>query len=238
MDAKQDFYSQNRATDIPDIGSSYSHLIKILKTFGMKKFLDVGCGDGSFAGAVRGACHCEVSGVEITSQSVQEAKERGIDAYVIDLDRSDLPFPDQSFDCVFCGYIIEHLYSPDHMMEEARRVLKPGGKIIVTTANLASWFNRLSLLFGYQPIFSDVSLKYSFGHLWKLAPMGHLRLYTYRSLRQMVEIFGFKIIDAQGIGINERIGFGKSHPLLAKTANFIFRSPAYSSHLIIVGEKK
>ncbi|EKD49276.1 MAG: methyltransferase type 11, partial [uncultured bacterium] len=121
---------------------------------------------------------------------------------------------------------------------EARRVLKRGGKIIVTTANLASWFNRLSLLFGYQPIFTDVSLKHSFGHLWKLAPMGHLRLYTYRALRKMIEIYGFKIIKVKGLGISNKFGFGKSHPWIANFANFIFQKPSLCSHLIIMGTKE
>ncbi|MFC1721653.1 class I SAM-dependent methyltransferase [Patescibacteria group bacterium] len=237
MSEKQDFYSENRATDIMETGSSYQYLLSLLKAWRVKKFLDIGCGDGSFTKAVRETCHCKVEGVEISSKSVQEAKDRGISAQVVDLDETDLPFPDESFDCVFCGYIIEHLYSPDHMLEEVHRVLKSGGKIIVSTANLASWFNRLSLLLGYQPIFSDVSLKHSFGHLWKMEPMGHLRLHTYDALRKLIRVYGFKIVAVKGLGISDRFGFGKAHPYLIKCLNFVFQKPSLCSHIIISGTK-
>ncbi len=51
-----------------------------------------------------------------------------------------LPFREKSFDCVLLSEVIEHLEAPQHSIEEARRVLKPGGRLLVTTPNYRSFW--------------------------------------------------------------------------------------------------
>ena len=65
--------------------------------------------------------------------------------------------------------MIEHLYNPDHMLEECRRVLKPGGLLIISTPNLQAWYNRILFLFGVQPIFYEVSHEIYYDRCWGVA---------------------------------------------------------------------
>jgi SAM-dependent methyltransferase len=67
-------------------------------------------------------------------------------------DLTKMAFPDDSFDLVFLGEVIEHIYDLPEAIKEVKRILKPGGYLALTTPNLASWFNRILLLFGKCPI--------------------------------------------------------------------------------------
>ncbi|MEJ8669191.1 class I SAM-dependent methyltransferase [Streptomyces sp. MS1.AVA.1] len=70
-----------------------------------------------------------------------------------------LPFRTGSADAVLFSEVIEHLVDPDAALDEIRRVLRPGGHLMLSTPNLAAWYNRALLLAGVQPVFSEVSLR-------------------------------------------------------------------------------
>ena len=75
----------------------------------------------------------KVSGIDIAKAGVNEAKKKGIDGICMDIDTGKIPLRDNSVDFIFCGEIIEHLYSPDHLLSEIFRILKPNGKLALTT---------------------------------------------------------------------------------------------------------
>ncbi len=216
----------------------YLTFIDIFKDYPISRFLDIGCGDGSFGAVLKEQLGIkEVYGLDISELAVKTAKENGIIADVANIDSQDLPYRSDFFDAIFCGEVIEHIYSPDHLLSESYRILAPSGLLVMTTPNLASWFNRISLLLGYQPIFSDISLDHSYGHLWPLEPMGHLRLYTHKALVKLIEAYNFRILKTLGIGINYKIGFGQRHRLLARIANTIFKGPSINSGILVVAVK-
>ena len=110
-----------------------------------------------------------------------------------------IPFADSTFDILYAGEVIEHLVDTDMFMSEARRVLKTDGLLIITTPNLACWLNRIMLLFGYQPYFTELSfLDKTLGRMTILkryekqkSGMGHLRIFTSKGLRDFVKLHGF-----------------------------------------------
>ena len=51
----------------------------------------------------------------------------------------------------------------DGALAEARRVLVPGGTLLLSTPNLAAWYNRVLLTLGIQPLFTEVSLRGIYG---------------------------------------------------------------------------
>ncbi len=59
-----------------------------------------------------------------------------------------IPYPDDSFDVVSAGEVIEHIYDPDRLLAETRRVLRPGGHVVLTTPNLQAWYNRALFVAG------------------------------------------------------------------------------------------
>ena len=77
--------------------------------------------------------------------------------------------------------LIEHLVDTDSALDEAWRVLKPGGWLLLSTPNLAAWYNRGLLALGVQPVFSEVSLRGVFGRPGTVVA-GHLHMFTRRHL--------------------------------------------------------
>ncbi|MGQ9507197.1 MAG: class I SAM-dependent methyltransferase, partial [Candidatus Bathycorpusculaceae bacterium] len=162
------------------------------------KILDVGCGDGSFI--IKFKKHYDVFGVDISEVAVEEARKFGVNAYRVDVSCENFPFPDGYFNIVYMGDMIEHLINPDFAIKEVGRVTKFDGFIVLSTPNLASWLNRLLLLFGIQPLFSEVSTIKQFGRFkgQTVFSVGHLRLFTYRALMQFLEFHGFEIVKTVG----------------------------------------
>lgn len=61
--------------------------------------------------------------------------------------------------------------------------------------------NRILLLLGYQPTYSEVSTEVIIGQICKGGkPDGHLRLFTFRALMELLEYHGFKVIKVAGSG--------------------------------------
>lgn len=236
---KSNFYKNQFAKNIFEISDKYQILLKRMSKFSAHNILDIGCGDGSFLlTAGKFLKINKLYGVDISKNGIKEANKANIKAFCHDVDKGKIPLKSNSIDLIFCGEVIEHVYSPDNLLIEIHRLLKPGGHVVLTTPNLASWFNRISLLFGYQPIFSDISLVTNAGQLWPMDPFGHLRLYTYRSLVYLFNYYKFNVEEVFGYGINNKYGFGKKYPLIAKITNLIFKSPKLNSDIILIASKR
>ncbi|MBI4233164.1 MAG: class I SAM-dependent methyltransferase [Chloroflexi bacterium] len=165
------------------------------------RLLDIGCGTGEIALYFQRALQAkEAYGVEIAEKRAEAARDKGVKAQVCDVGQEALPFPDGHFDAVFCGEVIEHLFDTDHLLDEAARVLSARGVFILTTPNLASWYNRLVLLLGMQPFMSSVSLRHNVGRpkFWGSAGCGHIRLFTFCALKELLQQHRFVILGARG----------------------------------------
>lgn len=160
--------------------------------------LDIGCGDGTAAATAAPllAGH-RVVGVDWSQDALKRAHARL--PYVVRGELSDggLPFADGAADAVLFSEVVEHLVDPDSALDELRRVLRPGGHLMLSTPNLAAWYNRGLLLAGVQPVFSEVSLRAIHGRPGKEV-VGHLRLYTARALREFVAASGFEVVRLSG----------------------------------------
>ncbi|AZM53067.1 SAM-dependent methyltransferase [Streptomyces sp. WAC 01529] len=160
--------------------------------------LDIGCGDGSAAATAAPllAGH-RVIGVDWSQDALKRAHAHL--PYVVrgELTDGGLPFADGAADAVLFSEVIEHLVDPDSALDELRRVLRPGGHLMLSTPNLAAWYNRGLLLAGVQPVFSEVSLRGIHGRPGKEV-VGHLRLYTARALREFVAASGFTVVRMSG----------------------------------------
>lgn len=160
--------------------------------------LDVGCGDGSAMAAaapfLRGH---RVIGVDWSDSAVHRAAARL--PYVVrgEVTGDGLPFADGVADAVVFGEVVEHLVDPDAALAELHRVLRPGGHLLLSTPNLAAWYNRGLLLAGVQPVFSEVSLRGIHGRPGRHV-VGHLRLYTARALRGFLTAAGFEVVRLAG----------------------------------------
>ena len=143
------------------------------------KMLDVGCGAGSFLELAQKIGY-EVYGQEISPLFVEHCrKQKGLTIY--DGELESLQLPPASFDIVTSFDVIEHHPYPKNLLREMRRLLKPGGLLIVGTHNIGNFFARL------------------YRNRWRhLHPIGHLTYFTRNTLGKMLEDSGFNIIRCEG----------------------------------------
>ncbi len=165
------------------------------------RVLDLGCGDGTLGALAAARVPSAVIGVDWAEGSLARSRTRGLTVVRASLDAA-LPFAAGSFDVVIMSEVIEHLVDPDLALVEVRRVLVSGGTLLLSTPNLAAWFNRLLLLAGVQPVFSEVSSLGIFGRPGTQV-VGHLRLFTARALRQVLAAHGFAGIELAGASYHD-----------------------------------
>jgi SAM-dependent methyltransferase len=148
------------------------------------RVLDVGAGGGGAAVLMHRMLDTEVYCVDIAQQNVETCESLGFPAYVVDIENEPLPFSDSHFDAVVFLEVIEHLFDPYGALFEIRRVLRPTGKLIVSTHNALNVVRRLAFLLGRVNPTSDVSHK----------EMGsHIRLYSHAILARVLGRCGFEI---------------------------------------------
>jgi methionine biosynthesis protein MetW len=170
--------------------------------------LDLGCSDGEVTNRIAARAGVDrVVGVELIDHLAAEARGRGIEVVAADLN-ARLPFDDASFDVIHSNQVIEHLWNTDNLLREIRRLLKPDGYAVVSTNNLASWHNVVSLAMGWQPPPCHASDELIVGN-----PAGlregvtgargqmHLRLFTGRALEGVARHHGLDADVAQTVGM-------------------------------------
>lgn len=155
------------------------------------RVLDLGCGAGAFS-ALAAASGASTTGADVAQAAVERARAAypGLDFRLVPFD-GPLPLGDSSFDLVWASEVIEHVADTAAWLWEVRRVLAPGGRLLLTTPA----HGRLRLLLHGIERYSD--------------PQGdHLHLYTARSLRGLLEEFGFAQVT---------VGAASGPPLLRRT---------------------
>jgi SAM-dependent methyltransferase len=160
--------------------------------------IDIGCGDGlaTSIAAQLNPGHKFV-GVDWSADGLRQARARGLTLVRAGVDGIGLPIAAQAADVVIMSELIEHLVDTDLALEQAWRVLKPGGSLLLSTPNLAAWYNRGLLAFGVQPVFSEVSLRGVFGRPGSQVA-GHLHMFTRRALTGLLAARGFGSITVAG----------------------------------------
>jgi glycosyltransferase involved in cell wall biosynthesis len=191
-----------------------SHAIILEKLIGLpaSRVLDLGCSSGLLAAHARAAGHevtgcdrLELPGVrERTDHFIQASLDDGIPAEVGD-----------GFDIVVAADVIEHLPRPGQILRDIRRVLRPGGHVLLSVPNFAHWYPRVKVasgMFGYdrRGILDET----------------HLRFFTRASLRRLVRASGFDILEEQATGLPLRAlleADGRALGALRKASDLLVR---------------
>jgi SAM-dependent methyltransferase len=108
-------------------------LVRFVRSLGdVHAALDLGCGDGRL---MRELAAARIVGADVSAVALSQARERvpeGVDLVEL-TPGAALPFADSEFDLVLCAETIEHVQDVQLLLSEARRVLRPGGRLAVTT---------------------------------------------------------------------------------------------------------
>jgi SAM-dependent methyltransferase len=160
--------------------------------------LDLGCGDGAMASlAARHNPGHHLAGLDWSAMALRRAGDRGLTLVRASLEPPGLPVAAAAADVVIMSELIEHLVDTDAALEEAHRVLRPGGSLLLSTPNLAAWYNRGLLAAGVQPVFSEVSLRGVYGRPGRQVA-GHLHMFTRRALVQLLAARGLPCVAVYG----------------------------------------
>ena len=170
-----------------------------------RPLLDVGCYTGVFV-EIAARHGWDAWGVEPSRWAVEQARSQGLHVVQGTLETADLP--PASFDVVTMWDVIEHVTDPRGTVQEAHRLLKPGGLLVVHTIDIDSLFARLM------------------GARWPWLMEMHIYYFSRRTMRAMLEKCGFQVLSDRPQGRYLRLGYLMNRvsaliPLLGRPAEWL-----------------
>lgn len=189
------WYSSRYATVDPDYeyhdfpGSSHRKILELLSSGPALRILDVGTASGYLDRELQARGH-EVTGIECEPQRAERARRYCTQLILGDVQALDLGDYAGAFDCLVLGDVLEHLTQPKEVLEKLAATLKPGGRAILCVPNVASLYVRLNLLFG--------RFRYEARGILDAT---HMRFFTLRTFRELVESAGLEILSVQATPI-------------------------------------
>jgi len=187
------------------------------------KLLSLACATGMIEERMKNQLELEVFGIDGARHALKTASRRGIHAACAEV--SWLPFADQTFDYVYAGEIIEHVFNTHSFLDEINRVIKTEGTVVLTTPNLAKIDDRLKFLIGKTP--RQIAHLHPFLYL-------HIRPFTYDLLRQALEEHGFSKVSLRTNAIRIDLG-DKSFITCSQILTKLF--PSLGATLIVRAKK-
>ena len=147
--------------------------------------LDLCCGRGRLGQLISDGTR--VIGIDVSSVAIEKARadHRGRDNLRFEvMDAHCLQFPDQAFDDVLFVDSIEHVREPQRVLEQAARVLRPGGRLLVSVANRDSVNQILTRKLGYAEFVTNYQ---------------HIREFTFSEATSLFKQTGFSVVSTAGI---------------------------------------
>lgn len=177
---------------------------RMMEHLEIKKILDIGSSLSTIDFLKIIFPHAEIHALNIDKKFLKDISKKHKDVRTVLCDCQDMHiYKNNYFDLIFSNQVLEHIIYPEKCLHECYRILKKHGVMILTTPNLASWQNRLLLLFGYHPTNYTVSSEFKdlgFPKFIKKKNLyDHPRVFTVRALKEILEKTGFKIIDLEVI---------------------------------------
>jgi SAM-dependent methyltransferase len=218
-----------------------NRILELVASARPASLLDLGCHDGAWTEQLVRASGGSVeraAGVEVVEDARKAAERRGIEAVAADLNEQ-FPFADASFELVHANQVIEHVLDLDHFVTEIVRVLRPGGRAIVCTENLASWHNIAALVLGFMPFsLTNISSRGAIGNPFNLASTPAPELETSWFHTRVLTAVGLEhVFRVHGLDMVTRFGTGY-HPLPPRLARVAARRDVrHAAFIGVVAEK-
>lgn len=168
----QQYYERHEFGYTNEESQDAKQILKLVQSSKKKEVLEIGCGLGVLLAKIPAK---KKIGTEINDFAVQTCQKRGLPVIKADVEKG-LLFKDSAFDIIIMNQVVSHLQKPYVALKECFRLLKPGGKILITTPIRSVFFHDISET--------------------------HLHEMTLQELKRLVEKSGFQIIDHRANGIS------------------------------------
>ena len=219
-------YTESRAIPIVRRPKDRFEMAALMANCGEGKYLEIGAGSGNIALTVLEK-YDELVLTELSNKRIKELLQlfknhEKVKVIQHDIENKVLNFPAGYFETIVMVAVIEHLVEPKTALRELFRVLKPTGRLIIDTPNIAKWTRRIKLLLGYFPSTASLDeglLSYDHKTPTDLYDEGHLHYFTFRSLSQLCVDVGFNKVDWLGYGSWKA---SRTHPTLSRLFPTIF----------------
>lgn len=171
------------------------------------KILDIGCGQNSelfrFKSEEDHYCGCDF--YDQINTKINDYRQINLNE-----DKLTNKYNGEKFDVIFCGEVLEHVFSPDNLLDEIKELMHEKSIFILSTPNLSYYPNRILLFFGISPFFIENSSNLKLGRRFKALGQGHLteghiRVFTYGALRDLLRLKGFKTISITPVPVWDNI---------------------------------
>jgi 2-polyprenyl-3-methyl-5-hydroxy-6-metoxy-1,4-benzoquinol methylase len=191
QDIMTDNYGWGDGTnDLKQHRYTISAVLRAIRNYEPERVLDLGCGDGAIANAIS-TCGMTVVGAEPSQSGCAAAASRYPHIPFHQLGCYDDPadLQEEQFDFVVSCEVIEHLFFPGKLLSFAREVLAPGGKILIVCPYHGYLKNLIISVLG----------QWDQQHSSLIDGM-HIKFWSFRTLRQLLDNHGFRVLEESGCG--------------------------------------
>lgn len=150
------------------------------------RVLELGCASGYMSRWLRDKKGCQVTGVEVDPAAAERARSHGLTVHVGSLD--DERFLDAiegSFDMILANDVLEHLVEPERALHRVLGRLAPGGRLVISTPNIAAWQVRAKLFFEGEFRYEEHGIM----------DRTHVHFFTWDTFHEMLERQRLEVLD-------------------------------------------
>jgi len=180
--------TEPQAGYVPGSNLRVDKAVEVLR--GGTRLLDIGCGDGTLLALLQSRFRA-AQGIDISEEAVRLARQKGMEASILNLNLEPLPYPDGNFDVVTILSTLQYIYDLDKFLKECRRVLSGSGVMLMSVPNMRALWRIGRLLI--QGSFPRVSLDQ------EGFDGGTLHYFAFADLRRLLGKHGFQVAWAHGI---------------------------------------
>lgn len=149
---------------------------------GNGRLLEIGCGDGSRLIALQ-SIGWVVEGQEVDPKAVQNCLAKGLHVHEEPLDSISLQ--ENTFDVILLSHVLEHIHRPKEFLDKCRALLKPGGRLVISTPNVNSLGHKI------------------YKHRWRpLEVPRHIIIYTPEAISDLLQKVGFNRYSVRTVALN------------------------------------
>lgn len=211
----------------------YNDILQSIRIKKDMKVLDLGCSSGHLLIILK-RLGADVYGVDYINPWKKRFKNHQIKFKKCNIETQKLPFKSETFDYVLMSEVIEHLIKDIHLpIQESKRVLKKGGKFLISTPNACELGKRLLFLAG-ENIYWDLNTFYERGIYDR-----HNKEFNMKELVSIIKKNGFRKCKRKYLASWEGLReIEKNNPLAKIVSEFQKLIPQFRSNLLIIAKNE